>query len=61
MGAPLPNEMDHQEEEVNGDDVVEEPWFGYYASLRFASFRRHKIATIGHLQEDPPFGRGSVD
>ena len=40
--------MDLQEEEVGGDDVVEEPKLGYYASHRFASFQAlHKKPLLG--------------
>ena len=60
QGTPLPLEEDHQEGDVDGDDVVGEPKLGYEAP--------HGSPLSGVLQEpllgvewDPLIRKGSVD
>ena len=53
--------MGQQEEEVDGDVVVEEPKLGYYASHRIATFRHNTIKPLlGINKKDPHICRGSV-
>ena len=49
--------MDRQEE-VDGDDVAEERWIGYYASHSFASLRRTQEGHYWALRVGPPYQQG---
>ena len=64
MGTPLPLEEDHQEGDVDDDDVVGEPKLG--CQLRtvlplLGDYKTKPLLGINKNGTHPPIHRGSID